>query len=391
MVYFTTLFPYVVLTISLGYVATLDGFKDGVEFYIVPTNFDKLADINMWNDAAGKKKIVSDFQQMDFLFVCRSGQIFYSLSVGTGSQLLLASYNGFKNNCHQDALLVGACNSLTSLYAGFTVFGTLGYIAAAKNSPIDDVVTQGPGLTFIVYPEALALMDVEWLFSFLFFFMLCLLAISSLCGSMEAIVAAIFDDFPQLKSKRPIVMVLCCFFCFLCGLSMCFDSGQLMFTLLDKRTANAILIMAFVEMGSISWFYGIDNVMNHIRTMGIRMPFFMKWFWIICWTFVTPVLIFVVTVLAWVDFVPDSFEDYEFETAVQLMGWGVELESLFILLGISAYVVYKRNREGKKIDFIQPGTMMSPQKNWGPRPDSGLPLNSWRENRAYVADSDDDK
>ena len=68
-----------------------------------------------------------------------------------------------------------------------------------KNSEIADVVTQGPSLAFIVYPEALALMDVEWLFSFLFFFMLCLLAVSSLCGSMEAIVAAIFDEFPSLK------------------------------------------------------------------------------------------------------------------------------------------------------------------------------------------------
>ena len=35
-VYFTTLFPYVVLTILLGYTATLEGFTDGLEFYFVP-------------------------------------------------------------------------------------------------------------------------------------------------------------------------------------------------------------------------------------------------------------------------------------------------------------------------------------------------------------------
>ena len=35
-VYFTTLFPYVVLTILLGYTATLEGFVDGLEFYFVP-------------------------------------------------------------------------------------------------------------------------------------------------------------------------------------------------------------------------------------------------------------------------------------------------------------------------------------------------------------------
>ncbi len=306
--------------------------------------------------------------------------------------MLLASYNDFKNNCHIDALLIGCCNSLTSLYAGFTVFGVIGYIAQMKNAEIDDVVTQGPSLAFIVYPEALALMDVEWLFSFLFFFMLCLLAVSSLCGSMEAIVAAIFDEFPQLKTKRPLVMALSCLFCFLCGLSMCFESGILMFTLLDKRTANAILIMAFVEMGSISWFYGIGNVMRHIKTMGIRMPKFMEYFWIICWSTVTPLLIFIVTVLAWVDYVPDNFEGvYEYPTAVQIMGWGVELESLFIVGIISCYVVYKRAKAGKSWAFVLPGPMMRPNRHWGPRPDSGLPLNAWRRNEGYVKDDGDDE
>ncbi len=150
-VYFTTLFPYLVLTIMLGYVATLDGFKEGINYYIVPTDWSKLLDIEVWNDAAG--------------------QIFYSLGVAVGSHLLLASYNDFRSNCHRDAVLIGICNSLTSFYAGFTVFGTIGYIAEQKGEDIEGVVTEGPGLAFIVYPEAVSLMDIPPLFSFLFFFM----------------------------------------------------------------------------------------------------------------------------------------------------------------------------------------------------------------------------
>ncbi len=46
-------YRYVVLTISLGYVATLPGFKEGIEFYMVPDDWSKLFDINVWNDAAG--------------------------------------------------------------------------------------------------------------------------------------------------------------------------------------------------------------------------------------------------------------------------------------------------------------------------------------------------
>ena len=41
-VYFTTLFPYVILTTLLGYVATLDGFGYGMEYYFVPQDWGKL-------------------------------------------------------------------------------------------------------------------------------------------------------------------------------------------------------------------------------------------------------------------------------------------------------------------------------------------------------------
>ena len=66
-VYFITLFPYVVLTIFLGYVATLDGFKDGMKFYFTP-EWSHLGDIKIWKEAAV--------------------QVFYSLSLAGGSQVI---------------------------------------------------------------------------------------------------------------------------------------------------------------------------------------------------------------------------------------------------------------------------------------------------------------
>ena len=58
------------------------------------------------------------------------------------------------------------------------MFGTVGFIADKKGVDIDKVVDAGPGLAFIVYPEAVSAMTVSPLFSFMFFFMLVLLAIS---------------------------------------------------------------------------------------------------------------------------------------------------------------------------------------------------------------------
>ena len=38
----------------------------------------------------------------------------------------------FSNNCHRDAWLIALGNSLTSVYAGFIVFGTLGVLAEER-------------------------------------------------------------------------------------------------------------------------------------------------------------------------------------------------------------------------------------------------------------------
>lgn len=64
--YFVTLFPYVVLTIFLAYVATLEGFTDGVIYYLKP-DWSKLTDLEIWNAAAA--------------------QVFFSLGLAMGCQV----------------------------------------------------------------------------------------------------------------------------------------------------------------------------------------------------------------------------------------------------------------------------------------------------------------
>ena len=101
---------------------------------------------------------------------------------------------------------------------------------------IPDVITAGAGLTFVVYPEAVAAMEAcPQLFSFLFFFMLVLLATSSVCGSWEVLVGSINDQWPSLASKRYLTMPFTCAIGFLAGVPMCFDTGFLLFQVLYKQ------------------------------------------------------------------------------------------------------------------------------------------------------------
>ena len=166
-------------------------------------------------------------------------QIFYSLSACSGGLIAMSSYNQFKNNCaryveqmcvglsaryrfscleifsgiccfhSRDSLMVPLINCGTSFYAGFVVFATLGFMAKEKGLPIEDVAEAGrrrhvglldklptnhasifyaktirvyfagPGLVFIVYPEAISQMPVPQLWAILFFLMLIFLGFSS--------------------------------------------------------------------------------------------------------------------------------------------------------------------------------------------------------------------
>merc|ERR1719188_1461224 len=163
------------------YVAQLEGCLEGIKFYITP-DWERLKELDVWTTAAS--------------------QILFSLTVGLGSQIILASFNKFNNNTFRDAVLISVFNSLTSIYAGFVVFSVLGFLAQSTNKAIEEVVTEGIKLAFVAYPSAVLEMAVSPLWSFLFFFMLMNLALSSSLGGTQNILSFILDEWPQLHKHR---------------------------------------------------------------------------------------------------------------------------------------------------------------------------------------------
>jgi len=353
-VYFTAIFPFVVLFILFIVGCTLPGAGQGVLFYVTP-NATKLGEVEVWRAAAN--------------------QIFYSLGPAFGGVVTLASYNKFNNNCHRDAFIIAFGNCLTSVFAGFVVFSILGYMANLRGVEVQDVVQSGPSLAFIAFPEAIAEMKsmgsaVPPLMSFLFFTMLLTLGLDSMFTMVETLTTAILDQFRALKAIKEYVVIAVCVIGFLCGLSMCTSGGFYMFTLIDAKSASwNLLLVAFLEVILVGWVYGADRFLDNIKDMDMKLGPFFHWYWKICWQYITPAIMFILILFSWINHEPAKVGDYTFPWPAQLLGWMMGLGSILLMIFGSAWNVYKRYRNGKEITGI---ALLRTTPKWRPKTSTGL-------------------
>ncbi|KAF6197705.1 hypothetical protein GE061_008671, partial [Apolygus lucorum] len=318
-VWFTSLFPYIVLTIFFIRGLTLKGASAGLVHMYTP-KVEKLYNPNVWLDAAT--------------------QVFYSFGLAFGSLIAFGSYNPPKNNCVRDVILVSVCNAITAIYASLVVFAILGFKAmlsfdkclernrqvyemlsqAAKDGlPIDitervsslqpvkttdhgfeicdlsknlDQAAEGTGLAFIVFAQAIGEMPMSPFWSLLFFTMLLSLGIGSQIGILEGMLCTIFDiDFFKRISK-PYLTGVVCVICFFMGLIFCTGAGQYWLGLFDSFAGTIGLVMiALLETIAVVFIYGHEKFSNDIYEMTGYRP---GLYWQVTWRFIGPTIMTVI-------------------------------------------------------------------------------------------------
>ncbi|XP_049679549.1 sodium-dependent proline transporter-like isoform X6 [Accipiter gentilis] len=306
MVYVTATFPYLVILTLVIWGATLDGSLDGVRFYL-SLDWSRLQSAQVWSDAAS--------------------QIFYSLCIGFGGLVSMASYNEFDNNVIQNTLVITIGNCCTSFFAGFAIFSVLGHMAWRNQVPVGSVTDSGPGLMFVAYPEALSLLPISPLWSVLFFLTLFTLGADTLFGNIKGITRAILDEFPALDNQRKkaaLLGALCTSF-YLLGLPLVTQGGIFWFTLIDKYSTGfgLITISLFMCLG-ITFCYGVNQFCQDIMDMIRQYPPWCKHmlgYFKACWAFFTPCLLLFVLVCTCLDMhhMPLHHGTYEYPT------WGTNL------------------------------------------------------------------
>uniref|UniRef100_UPI0037E8B4B8 sodium-dependent neutral amino acid transporter B(0)AT2-like isoform X1 n=1 Tax=Semicossyphus pulcher TaxID=241346 RepID=UPI0037E8B4B8 len=317
--YFSSIFPYVVLFCFLVRGLLLDGAYEGIIYMFYP-KLEIWADVQVWRQAAT--------------------QVFFALGLGFGSIIAYSSYNPKNNNCHRDAFTVSSINFLTSVLATLVVFAVLGFRAKEKvtkcivsnmkelsfhsgyvdktlmpgfnysdprsvshedymawfkqfGSKVPGNLTEcdlekemqtgveGTGLAFIAFTEAMSLLPGSPFWSALFFLMLLNLGLSTMFGTMEGILAPLADRFKTLANNKTKLTVFSCIIGFLLGLLFTQRCGNYFVMMFDDYSATLPLIIVVVfETFSVSWLYGADRFLDDIEVMlGWRPSVIYKYLW----------------------------------------------------------------------------------------------------------------
>uniref|UniRef100_A0A1I8INB2 Transporter n=1 Tax=Macrostomum lignano TaxID=282301 RepID=A0A1I8INB2_9PLAT len=284
-VYFTALFPYVVLLILFFRGVTLENAIEGIRFYIVP-DFSALGKARVWKDAAG--------------------QIFFSLSCSWGGLMSLSSYNRFHNNVIRDTFFVTSANCLTSVFAGFVIFSFIGHLAGNLKVPVKDVSQSGFGLAFIIYPEAMKLLPGSTFWAILFFFMILNLGVDSQFAMVETLITSLCDQFRGLRRHKPPVIAVVSVVMFLLGLPFTCSGGLYLMNIVDSYAGSwTILLIGFFECVTVGWVYGRPGFGNFHRfseDIGLIMQRPISPIWRYLWQYISPALIMAIIIFNWVDY-----------------------------------------------------------------------------------------
>lgn len=270
-VYLTATFPYLMLFVLLIRGATLPGATQGIIYYLNP-NVTRLADPQVWMDAGT--------------------QIFFSYGICLGSLTALGSYNKFDNDCYKDSFKLCLLNSGTSFLAGFAIFSVLGFMAGEQGVDISTVAQSGPGLAFIAYPRAVAMMPLPQLWSVCFFLMIIMLGLDTQFVSLEALMTSVTDLYPQLirrGRRRELLLLFICVVCLLIGLVMVTPGGLYVFQIYDHFSCSgaSLLLLSIFQSLAIGWVYGAQRFSGNIKEMIGYSPLSV---FQLCWKYFTPVV-----------------------------------------------------------------------------------------------------
>ena len=240
---------WTVVFIALTHIIIVSGVKEGIERaskVMMPMLFLILIalcvrSITLPGASEGLTFLFNpDFSKIDSSVVLSAmGQAFFSLSIGMGCLITYASYFGKQTNLQTTALQVTILDTLVAVLAGVMIF------PAVFSFGIEP--TTGPELVFITLPNVFEQLPFGNIWSFVFFMLLALAALTSTISLHEVSTAYVHEEYHISRKKAAVIVSIgVTIVGILCSLSMGVLSsytlfGLNFFNLLDFVTAKIML------------------------------------------------------------------------------------------------------------------------------------------------------
>ncbi|MBE6505784.1 MAG: sodium-dependent transporter [Methanobrevibacter millerae] len=237
---------FVIMGFIIIYALTLPGAGIGIDTLLTP-NWSTLLDVNIW--------------------LAAFAQIIFSLSMGQAIAVTYASYLPEKSPLTDNVLIVVASNSLFEIFTAFGVFSILGYMSNTAGTPMVELITEGTGLIFIVFPMVFNIMGpIGRIIAPLLFLAILFAGITSALGFLEPMLNSLTVKFNMSRKKvATILSIIGCMF----SLMLTTGISSYLVGIIDSFVNEfGILLLIGAQCIIFGWIYGLDHLMPVLNENG---------------------------------------------------------------------------------------------------------------------------
>jgi len=265
-------------------------------------------------------------------------------------------------------VIVSVIDTITSITSGVAMFSILGYMAGQLDVGVDVVAKSGPGLVFVTFPEATSILPAPHIWAIMFFIMLFTIGMGSQIATLETVLSVLYDKWPALRERKPLVAGIACTFCFIIGIPFVTQGGIGLFNIFDSYAGGfSVLFPAVCELIIIAWVYGVSRFVNDMNNMLNKK---IGIYWRSTWGALAPVTLILILFVTFAFYEPLAHPGGDLPLFADGLGWGLALCSI-IQIPIWAGIAIHQAKGDTFKEKLREATW--PAVNMIPRPKDYMP------------------
>ncbi|MDO5832461.1 MAG: sodium-dependent transporter [Methanobrevibacter sp.] len=262
---------FVIMGIIIVYALTLPGAGIGINTLLTP-DWSMLWNVDIW--------------------LAAFAQIIFSLSMGQAIALTYASYLPENSKLIDNVLIVVFSNSAFEICTAFGVFSILGFMSFTNGTPMVQLITEGTGLVFVVFPMIFNIMGpIGRILAPLLFLAILFAGITSALGFFEPMLNSTSAKLGWSRKKTATVLsFIGCLF----SLILTTGISSYLVGIIDSFVNEfGILLLIGIQCIIFAWFYGVEHflpALNEYSTFKVGKT----------WAFVIKYLLPCVLIVMWI-------------------------------------------------------------------------------------------